>query len=300
MFLLVLLYGFITLTLSVPRQYVFVNKSKTWAEAQRYCRDKYTDLATIKNEQQTIQLLDTVNDDSIDLAWIGLYDDLKSWRWTLEDRDFFKAGEKEFRNWNNLVPNNYGGQRLCVYIYSGIWYMAYCTEICPFICYDGRQNSSASYVFIHQHKTWTEAQSYCREHHTDLVSIRNEIENYRVQSRSWSDQSNSSFSNWRSGQPDNAGNSEYCTAVSFSDSGSWTDENCNITLPFFCYSVSLLGSSCQYYFVNQSLNWTEAQRFCRQNYTDLATIDKMEEMNRLINTVNGSYSGSAWLVSMMM
>ncbi len=54
--------------------------------------------------------------------------------------------------------------------------------------------------------------------------------------RSWSDQSNSSFSNWRTGQPDNAGNSEYCTAVSFRDSGSWTDENCNTALPFICYS----------------------------------------------------------------
>uniref|UniRef100_A0A8C2CJ52 C-type lectin domain-containing protein n=1 Tax=Cyprinus carpio TaxID=7962 RepID=A0A8C2CJ52_CYPCA len=115
----------------------------------------------------------------------------------------------------------------------------------------GSVNASTSYVFIELSKTWTEAQSYCREHHTDLVSIRNEIENYRVRTilsyysvvwiglyrtRSWSDQSNSSFSNWRTGQPDNAGNSEYCTAVSFSDSGNWTDENCNFALPFICYS----------------------------------------------------------------
>uniref|UniRef100_A0A8C1MS37 C-type lectin domain-containing protein n=1 Tax=Cyprinus carpio TaxID=7962 RepID=A0A8C1MS37_CYPCA len=163
----------------------------TWAEAQRYCRDKYTDLATIENEQQTVQLIDTVNDDSIDLAWIGLYDDLNSWKWTLEDSDFFKVGEKDFRNWYNPGPDNYGGQSMCMIMYN-------------------------------------------------LVSIRNETENFKLQSlfsyynsfwiglyrtRSWSDQSNSSFSNWRTGQPDNAGNSEYCTAVSFSDSGNWTDEN---------------------------------------------------------------------------
>ncbi|KAL0162992.1 hypothetical protein M9458_042388, partial [Cirrhinus mrigala] len=55
-----------------------------------YCREKYTDLATIENQQQTFQLMDTVNDNTIDLAWIGLYDDLNSWKWTLEDGNFFK------------------------------------------------------------------------------------------------------------------------------------------------------------------------------------------------------------------
>ncbi len=117
-------------------------------------------------------------------------------------------------------------------------------------------NASTSYVFVNQYRNWTDAQSYCREYHTDLISVRNETENQKIQyllnndynyyyynvwiglyrSRSWSDQSNSSFSNWRTGQPDNAGNREYCTAVSFRDSGSWTDENCNTALSFMCYS----------------------------------------------------------------
>ncbi|XP_067280782.1 macrophage mannose receptor 1 [Pseudorasbora parva] len=313
MFSLVLFSGFFTLTQCVPH-YVFVNESKTWAEAQLYCRDKYTDLAIIENEQQTVQLLDTVNDDSIDLAWIGLYDDLNSWKWTLEDSDFFKEGEKYFRNWYNPGPSNYGGQSVCVYMYmyTGIWSTARCSDTQPFICYDGRKNASATYVWVQQFKTWTEAQSYCREHHTDLVSIRNEIENQKIQyllqdyyyyyyyyysvwiglyrTRSWSDQSNSSFSNWSTGQPDTAGS---CTVVSFSDSGEWTDENCNTAFPFFCHSASAL--SHQYHFVNESKTWTEAQRYCRQNYTDLATIDNMEEMNSLMNTVNGSYNGSAWI-----
>ncbi|RXN26725.1 macrophage mannose receptor 1-like isoform X2 [Labeo rohita] len=293
------------LPMSSVFQYVFVNESKTWAEAQRYCRDKFTDLATIENEQQTIQLMDTVNDDSIDLAWIGLYDDLNSWKWTLEDSDFFNAGEEDFRNWNNPGPDN-SGERLCVYMFRGIWYTTSCTgSYYPLVCYDGRENASATYIFIPQAQTWTEAQRYCREHHTDLVSIRNEIENQKVQSittyndyawiglyrtRSWSDQSNSSFTYWSTWQPDTAGS---CTVVSFSDSGKWADENCNYAFPFICYSE--LTSPRQYHFVHESKTWTEAQRYCRQNYTDLATIDNTDEMNRLINTVNGSYSSLAWI-----
>jgi len=126
--------GFFTLTQCVP-QYVFVNESKTWAEAQRYCREKYTDLATIENSQQTVQLIDKVNDDSIDLAWIGLLDDLSTWKWTLEDSGFFKEGEKDFRNWFNSVPSINGDE--CVYMVKGIWKTAGCVNKIHHVCYDG-------------------------------------------------------------------------------------------------------------------------------------------------------------------
>ncbi|XP_073792207.1 C-type mannose receptor 2 [Danio rerio] len=286
------------------RQYHLVSDPKTWAEAQSFCRQNYNDLATVDNMDEMKILFKTVRGTFYGKAWIGLYDDLDSWRWSLNNI----ALHGGYKNWYVQQPLNWGGQSLCVYLsaYRGIWREFSCSQMYLFVCYDGRVNASSSYVLVNQYKSWTDAQSYCREHHTDLVSIRNEIENYMVQrllpnsnnvwiglyrSRSWSDQSNSSFSNWRSGQPDNAGNSEYCTAVSFSDYGSWTDENCNTAFPFICYSAS----SRQYYFVSESMNWTEAQRFCRLSYTDLATINNMEEMNRLINTVNGSYNGSAWI-----
>uniref|UniRef100_A0A8C1ZVL9 C-type lectin domain-containing protein n=1 Tax=Cyprinus carpio TaxID=7962 RepID=A0A8C1ZVL9_CYPCA len=293
--------------LASSREYYFVNESKTWTEAQIYCRQNYTDLATIENMEEMNRLINTVNGSYDGLAWIGLYDDV-NWRWSLEDNDFYQDGERDFRNWYHKPDNSWGNQ-MCVYMSNdGKWFDESCDSTHQFVCYDGRANASTSYVFVYEYKTWTEAQSYCREHHTDLISIRNETENSRVTSlipyssvvwiglyrtRSWSDQSNSSFSKWRTGQPNNAGNSEYCTAVSFSDSGNWTDENCNTALPFICYSA--LASSRQYHFVNESKTWTEAQRYCRQNYTDLATIENMEEMNRLINTVNGSNNGSAWI-----
>ncbi|XP_051734835.1 macrophage mannose receptor 1-like [Ctenopharyngodon idella] len=315
--------GFISFGLSVPRHYVFVNESKTWAEAQRYCRDKYSDLATIENEQQTVQLLDTVKDDSIDLAWIGLYDDLNSWKWTLEDSDFFndfyQEGERDYRNFNNQ-PDNSGGNELCVYMdYDGKWYDMSCDNTLPFICYDGKENVTQSYIRIYDWKTWSEARRYCRENYTDLANVRNQTENQRIldrtggggwiglyRNRVWSDQQIASYENWKPGipyspqQPDNdygEWDSPHCTAVSLKDAGRWTDENCFFSIPFFCYNRTCTQSSCtcQYHFVSENKTWFEAQRYCRQNYTDLATIDNMEEMNRLINTVNGSYNGSAWI-----
>ncbi|XP_058271529.1 macrophage mannose receptor 1-like [Hemibagrus wyckioides] len=314
MFQLLLLLGFFSLGVCLPRQYHFINENKTWSEAQRYCRENYVDLASINNTEEELAVTDIIDIWNSNRTWIGLYDDLNSWKWSLDNESFYKGGERSFRNWYIQKPRNWNGNALCVYVsyYSAVWSETSCSGMHKFICFDGRLNASERYVPIYENMNWTEAQRYCREHYTDLTSVRNETENQKIRSvfknsyysvfwiglyrtRSWSDKSNSSFSNWKPGQPDNYRQNESCTAVSFKDSGKWTDENCSQAFPFLCYRTMPSSPSRQYHFVNENKTWTEAQRYCRENYTDLATIDNMEEMNKLLNTVNGSYTGLAWI-----
>ncbi|XP_030630840.1 uncharacterized protein LOC115812502 [Chanos chanos] len=94
-------------------QYHFVNESKTWTEAQRYCRDNYTDLATVYNMEDMNRLIDAANGTYNGLAWIGLFESVQDhvWQWSLDDDDFYGEGERDFRDWDESGrdPDNVNG-----------------------------------------------------------------------------------------------------------------------------------------------------------------------------------------------
>ncbi len=122
------------------RQYHFVNESKTWTEAQRYCRQNYTDLATIENTIEN-RLINTVNGSYNGSAWIGLYDDVNSWRWSLEDNDFYQEGQRDFRNWYHQPDNR--ANELCVFMDpNGNWFDNSCDSYNAFVCYNGKTSQS--------------------------------------------------------------------------------------------------------------------------------------------------------------
>uniref|UniRef100_UPI003AB04113 C-type lectin domain family 17, member A-like n=1 Tax=Centroberyx gerrardi TaxID=166262 RepID=UPI003AB04113 len=169
-FVIMVLSGLCTLPSCFPRQYHLVEEQKTWTEAQSYCREKYTDLATVLNEEDVIKLNDIIG--TYIQVWIGMYDDINSWRWSLENEGYYGEGEAEFRMWANSEPNNFHTENCAFMNRAGTWGDATYSRRMPYICYNGsiEAQDSSRFILVNEAKTWTEAQSYCREHYTDLAS----------------------------------------------------------------------------------------------------------------------------------
>uniref|UniRef100_A0A8C7F7F5 C-type lectin domain-containing protein n=1 Tax=Oncorhynchus kisutch TaxID=8019 RepID=A0A8C7F7F5_ONCKI len=125
-------------------QYHFVNMGKNWTEAQRYCRNKYTDLATIDNMEDMNRLINTVDSGYNGSAWIGLYNGVNSWRWSLEDMDYYGEGEAEFRNWDS-ADVKYIDQHCVVTGQYGTWWDLICNQNYYSVCYNGENIAFRKY-----------------------------------------------------------------------------------------------------------------------------------------------------------
>ena len=131
-FVVFFLSEWLVLCTCVLRQYHFVNQHLTWTEAQTYCRQTHTDLATIENSEELNQLISTVSSagHSSDV-WLGLYSEI-DWRWS-------DGSGAQYRNWYNYYNSNFNDANQCMLMwYYGQWINEGCMTSYPFICYNGK------------------------------------------------------------------------------------------------------------------------------------------------------------------
>ena len=123
--------------------------------------------------------------------------------------------------------------------------------LCFLIC-----TSEPIYHYIDDKVTWQDAQSYCRERHSDLATISNMRDNNITLDSitnsaendvwiglnnnnphgawRWSGSSNASFYNWKEGEPNGDGKSLHNYCVEMTKDGRWNGVNCNYEQPFVC------------------------------------------------------------------
>uniref|UniRef100_A0A3Q2ZKQ8 C-type lectin domain-containing protein n=1 Tax=Kryptolebias marmoratus TaxID=37003 RepID=A0A3Q2ZKQ8_KRYMA len=114
------------------REFHIINKALNWTEAQTYCRQKFTDQATIENDEEISKYRDKTLADS----WIGLLSKI-NWMWS----DGLTGSGAEYRNWETSddEPDFISASQYCVLIGdNGKWWDYDCKTEFPFICYKGK------------------------------------------------------------------------------------------------------------------------------------------------------------------
>ncbi|XP_077083287.1 lymphocyte antigen 75-like isoform X2 [Siphateles boraxobius] len=293
LYFILLLIALCSVSECVQRQYHFINVLKNWTEAQRHCRENYTDLATVDDMNDINELKKSVNDGRV---WIGLQRmNVDKWQWS--------SGEPAlYLNWRSAQPD---GRDECAFMRNGEWNDYSCSNSLTFIC----NSSNNRLVFVNQMKNWRDAQSFCKQNHIDLVSVRNQNENQQIQKFindnkisndvwiglfrvrdpwQWSDHSNSLFRYWNTSEPDIKGKLKNCTVILPNTLGQWHADSCSNQYPFVCHEDKLI-------LITENLTWTEALRHCRQNYTDLVSVHSVEMQNKVMNVVKRASTEAVWL-----
>lgn len=107
----------------------------------------YTDLATILSDTDWVRI-DTITKTKglTAVAWVGLYNDVTSWRWSLNE---LPLKNLTYVYWYPGEPNNLSGKESCVSISpDNYWKDRPCTELKPFICYSGELISCFHIFFV--------------------------------------------------------------------------------------------------------------------------------------------------------
>ncbi|XP_064792219.1 P-selectin isoform X2 [Oncorhynchus masou masou] len=113
-----------------------VNQNLDWDSARQWCRQDYTDMVAIQNQEEIVYL-NTMLPKNSQYYWIGLRKVNEMWTWTGTNKTLTKEAE----NWATGEPNNIGDGQDCVEIYikrgkdEAKWNDERCTKKKGALCY---------------------------------------------------------------------------------------------------------------------------------------------------------------------
>lgn len=137
--------------------YHFINQKMNWTNAQSYCRENFSDLATISDEEDNEKAFLLRTDKSANV-WIGLHKSNGS-------KVVWSNGDNSSFTYWDVGEGNTSSENCVEQTTKRTWNDKPCHKKLFFICHE-----VPPLILIHEQKTWEEAVEYCREFHHDLAS----------------------------------------------------------------------------------------------------------------------------------
>lgn len=121
---------------NILRRLVLVNDSMTWLDAHAYCKEKFTDLARVRNQQENKELETMLSGNAV---WLGLrrqslmwsdgsQPSFLPWKYHQGSKDY--CGALDFgRDFHGLIKMN-------------------CDKIASFFCHSGKHIGLLSHFYI--------------------------------------------------------------------------------------------------------------------------------------------------------
>uniref|UniRef100_A0A8C6S5U3 Transmembrane protein 104 n=1 Tax=Neogobius melanostomus TaxID=47308 RepID=A0A8C6S5U3_9GOBI len=303
-----LLISLCSLSMGRRRAHHCFTEKKTWKDAQTYCKTHYTDLATLHSKAHVKCICP--NESGCRDAWIGLYNkrnyvsDSKCnsqrethWLWSQPGQVY----RREDAKWKD--DEEPGGHADCVYAQKKDVKLSLNVQSCNTkyvgICYDDEKKQK--YFEYESTKTWLQAQQYCREKHTDLLSGSDQLNDLKHGSNfegtrwiglfrdawDWSDGSNSSFRNWKDNNDPNKFDCHENRCAKLGDNW-WEIVDCTEPHPFICYDDHMV-------LVKENKTWEEALIHCRRNYGELAMMTDEHEQTKVLAKAKMADTDHVWV-----
>ncbi|KAK7906655.1 hypothetical protein WMY93_015267 [Mugilogobius chulae] len=169
------------------------------------------------------------------------------------------------------------------------------TQVCggdSVLCEDAcAQELIKQFIYNNNNLNWAEAQQFCRKTYTDLATIHSTEEMSELQRTggqsgdAWIGLNTEalSYANWA---PDT---SSGCPCMN--SEGTWTRCPCAVGRPYICYT----DTNPKTFPVNKNsyIKWFEAERNCRNSYTDLALIESIAENLEVVSAIS-AFGPSYW------
>ncbi|KAL7880783.1 hypothetical protein SRHO_G00030370 [Serrasalmus rhombeus] len=185
-----------------------------------------------------------------------------------------------------------------VLLFSALWTLSFCGKLQLHV--------------MNESKNWIDAQNYCREKFTDLVTIESKQEmeavkavlkrtrgNFWIGLKQkdendkinwiWSDGSKSSYRYWNKGEP-NFGVGQMCVELRQDSEYKWNDAGCQLSNPFICYTMTSL------ILIDQTKTWWEALSYCKEKHVNLVSVhtERIQHWVETAVTKNAS-TANVWM-----